>query len=149
MSSILDTVVGQELPPMVKPPIAQEQLNRYAEASGDFNPIHLNEEAARRVGLDGIIAHGMLSMAFLGQYISQQIASDPAALLANLKVRYVGMVRLGDTLTCQGIVKNIAVADGETTIAIECWAQNQRGEKVTVGEAEVAVPLSQAAGTNA
>ena len=149
MSSILDTVVGQELPPMVKPPIAQEQLNRYAQASGDHNPIHLNEEAARRVGLDGIIAHGMLSMAFLGQYISQQISADPAALLTNLKVRYVGMVRLGDTLTCQGIVKNIAVAAGETTITIECWAQNQRGEKVTVGEAEVAVPLTQAAGANA
>ena len=149
MSSIVDTVVGQELPPMVKPPIVQDQLNRYAEASGDFNPIHLNEEAARRVGLDGIIAHGMLSMAFLGHYISQQIASDPAALLASLKVRYVGMVRLGDTITCSGIVKNISVAGGETTITIECWAQNQRGEKVTVGEAEVAVPLTQTAGTNA
>ena len=147
--SILDTVVGQELPPMVKPPIAQEQLNRYAEASGDFNPIHLNEEAARRVGLGGIIAHGMLSMAFLGQYISQQIASDPSALLASIKVRYVGMVRLGDTLTCQGVVKNIAVAGEQTTITIECWAQNQRGEKVTVGEAEVAVPQNQATGANA
>ena len=145
MSSIVDAVVGQELPPMVKPPIAQDQLNRYAEASGDFNPIHLNEEAARRVGLDGIIAHGMLSMAFLGQYISQQIASDPAALLASLKVRYVGMVRLGDTLTCHGVVKNISVASGETTITIECWAQNQRGEKVTTGEAELAVPLTGAA----
>jgi acyl dehydratase len=148
MSSIVDTVVGQELPPMVKPPIAQDQLNRYAEASGDFNPIHLNEEAARRVGLDGIIAHGMLSMAFLGQYISGLIASDPQALLASLKVRYVSMVRLGDTLTCQGVVKNIAVADGNTTITIECWTQNQRGEKVTVGEAEVAVPLSETAEAN-
>ncbi len=148
MSSIVDAVVGQELTPMVKPPIAQDQLNRYAQASGDFNPIHLNEEAARRVGLNGIIAHGMLSMAFLGQYISQQIASDPETLLTSLKVRYVAMVRLGDTLTCQGLVKNISVAGGETTITIECWAQNQRGEKVTVGEAEVAVPLTQA-GANA
>ena len=147
--SILDTVVGQELPSMVKPPIAQDQLNRYAEASGDFNPIHLNEEAARRVGLDGIIAHGMLSMAFLGQYISQQITSDPSALLANLKVRYAGMVRLGDTLTCHGLVKNITVAGGETTITIECWAQNQRGEKVTVGEADVAVPPTPTTGVNA
>ena len=147
--SILDTVVGQELPSMVKPPVTQDQLNRYAEASGDFNPIHLNEEAARRVGLDSIIAQGMLSMAFLGQYISQQITDDPQALLANLKVRYVAMVRLGDTLTCQGLVKNISVAGEYTTIAIECWAQNQRGEKVTVGEAEVVVPLTRTAEANA
>src|SRR5579871_767216 len=86
-------------------------------------------------------SHGMLSMAFLGQYISGLIASDPQALLASLKVRYISMVRLGDTLTCQGVVKNIAVADGKSTITIDCWAQNQRGEKVTVGEAEVAVSL--------
>ena len=141
--SISDTVVGQELPSMVKPPIMQDQLDRYAAASGDFNPIHLNEVAARRVGLDGIIAHGMLSMAFLGQYVSQLIASDPQALLANLKVRYMGMVRLGDTLTCCGVVKNSASGDGQTTITIECWAQNQRGEKVTAGEAGVVVPQTQ------
>lgn len=139
--SIVDIAVGQELVPFVKPPITQDQLKRYAEASGDFNPIHLDEEAAHRVGLDSIIAHGMLSMAFLGQYISGLIASDPQALLASLKVRYISMVRLGDTLTCQGVVKNIAVADGKSTITIDCWAQNQRGEKVTVGEAEVAVSL--------
>jgi acyl dehydratase len=147
--SIIDTVVGQELPTMVKPPIMQEQLNRYAAASGDFNPIHLNEEAARRVGLDGIIAHGMLSMAFLGQYVSQLIASDPQVLIANLKVRYLGMVRLGDTLTCCGVVKNSAGSDGHTTVTIECWAQNQRGEKVTVGEADVVVPRTQTSGVNA
>ena len=146
--SILDTVVGQELPIMVKPPITQHQLNRYAEASGDFNPIHLNEEAARRVGLDSVIAHGMLSMAFLGQYISLLIASDPQALITNLKVRYMGMVRLGDTLTCCGVVKNSASSDRHTTIAIECWAQNQRGEKVTVGQADVVVPKTQTIGAN-
>ena len=147
--SIVDTVVGQELPPMVKPPIAQDQLNRYAQAAGDFNPIHLNEEAARRVGLDGIIAHGMLSMAFLGQYISRLIASDPQALIVNFKVRYMSMVRLGDTLTCCGVVKNRASSDGQTIITIECWAQNQRGEKVTVGEADVVVPQTQEAAAGA
>jgi len=146
--SILETVVGQELPIMVKPPITQDQLNRYAEASGDFNPIHLNEEAARRVGLDSVIAQGMLSMAFLGHYISQLIASDPQALITNLKARYIGMVRLGDTLTCCGVVKNSASSDGHTSITIECWAQNQRGEKVTVGEADVVVPQTQTTGAN-
>ena len=147
--SILDIAVGQELPSMVKPSITQDQLNRYAAASGDSNPIHLNEEAAHRVGLDGIIAHGMLSMAFLGQYVSQLIASDPQAFIGNLKVRYTGMVRLGDTLTCCGVVKNSTGGDGQTTITIECWAQNQRGEKVTVGEADVVVPQTQTSGAKA
>lgn len=144
--SILDTAIGQELSPLVKPPITQQQLRRYAGASGDYNPIHLDEEAARRVGLDGVIAHGMLSMAFLGQYISLLTASDPQALIASLKVRYTGMVRLGDTLTCLGTLKNITSDSGQTILTIECWAQNQRGEKVTAGEADIVVPQTQAAG---
>ncbi|GAC1565399.1 MAG: MaoC family dehydratase [Ktedonobacteraceae bacterium] len=146
--SILDIAAGQELPSLVKHPVTQQQLRRYAEASGDFNPIHLDAEAARRVGLESVIAHGMLSMAFLGQYISRQIAADPQAHIASLKVRYAAMVRLGDTLTCRGVVKSIAVNDGQATVTIECWAQNQHGDKVTAGEAEVFVPQTrtQAAG---
>src|SRR6184192_1327455 len=104
--SILSTAIGEELSPLVKPPVTGEQLQRYANASGDHNPLHLDEEAAHRVGLDSVIAHGMLSMAFLGQFVMQQIADMPGALLAHLRVRFMNMVRLGDTLTCHGMVKS-------------------------------------------
>ena len=141
--SILDRTVGQELSPLVKPSIAQEQLRRYADASGDYNPIHLDEQAAHRVGLDSVIAHGMLSMAFLGQFVNQQIADMPGARIAELRVRFIHMVRLGDTLTCLGVVKSQAVNDDlSQSITIECWAQNQKGDKVTTGEAVVIVPLA-------
>jgi len=141
--SILHAAPGQELAPLVKPPITQEQLRRYAEASGDYNPIHLDVEAAHQVGLDSVIAHGMLSMAFLGQFVKHQIADTPGALLAHLKVRFINMVRLGDTLTCLGAVKSNTISQGQQSIAIECWAQNQKGEKVTIGEAVVQIPLTQ------
>ncbi len=140
--SISGSIVGQSLTPLVKPAIEQEQLRRYAEASGDFNPIHLDPDAARRVGLDGVIAHGMLSMAFLGQFVNQQIAGEPGARVGKLKVRYVGMVRLGDTLTCQGKITQRVEKETETAISLECRAQNQRGEQVTLGEAVVFVPRS-------
>src|SRR5260370_30050383 len=103
--SIVDTTAGQELAPLGKPPITQEQLHRYAEASGDYNPIHLDEQAARRVGLDGVIAHGVLSMAFLGQFVNLQIAGIPCAPMVQLRVRFMNMLRLCDTLTCCGEVK--------------------------------------------
>jgi acyl dehydratase len=139
--SILDITMDQQLSPLVKPPITQEQLRRYAEASGDYNPIHLDEQAARQVGLDGVIAHGMLSMAFLGQFVTQQIAIIPGARIEDLKVRFLNMVRLGDTLTCQGKVKARTTRDDlSQSIAIECWAQNQEGDKVTIGEAVVIIP---------
>lgn len=141
--SILQTAIGDSLPPLVKPPITQEQLRRYAAASGDHNPIHLDEEAAHRVGLDGVIAHGMLSMAFLGQFITQRISDSPDAYLVTLKVRFANMVRLGDTLTCHGIVQTRTPAEANReTLTVECWAQNQKGEKVTTGEAIVSIPHS-------
>ena len=140
--SILHATVGQALAPLVKSPIEQEQLNRYAAASGDHNPIHLDSAAARRVGLDGIIAHGMLSMAFLGQFVNQQIADVPGAHVGKLKVRYVGMVKPGDTLTCLGNVTARTEGAQEVALTFECRAQNQRGEPVTLGEAVVHVPLA-------
>src|SRR5207249_4699244 len=140
--SILDAAIGDPLPPLVKPPVTQEQLRRYADASGDYNPIHLDEEAARRVGLDSVIAHGMLSMAFLGQFISQQLPDVPGAFVSHLNVRFANMVQLGDTLTCCGMVKERGQDDqGRERALVECWVQNQRGEKVTLGQATVASPL--------
>ncbi len=141
--SILDTAIGQPLSPLVKPPITQEQLRRYSEASGDYNPIHLDEQAAQRVGLDGVIAHGMLSMAFLGQFVNQQIADIPGARIEHLKVRFLNMVRLGDTLTCLGVITDSTThEDLSQSIAIECWAQNQDGIKVTTGEAVAIIPVA-------
>jgi len=135
------TAISDQLPPLVKPPVTQEQLRLYASASGDFNPIHLDEDAARRVGLEGVIAHGMLSMAFLGQFVSLQIADIPGAAISHLHVRFQSMVRLGDTLTCRGTVKERHTEDdGRTVVALECWVQNQHGEKVTVGDATVSLP---------
>jgi acyl dehydratase len=139
--SILSKAIDELLVPLVKPAITQEQLRRYAEASGDYNPIHLDEQAAQQVGLNGVIAHGMLSMAFLGQFVNQQIADIPGARVDYLKVRFLNMVRLGDTLTCQGVVKAQKTNDDlSQSIAIECWAQNQKGDKVTTGEAVVIIP---------
>lgn len=142
--SILHTAIDESLTPLVKPPITQAQLNRYANASGDHNPIHLDEEAAHRVGLDGVIAHGMLSMAFLGQFVSQHIADIPDAHVEKLKVRFVNMVHLGDTITCHGIVKARTTANDEqaTCVIVECWGQNQKGDKVTTGEAVMSFPRS-------
>lgn len=140
--SIADAAVGDGLSPLVKPPITQEQLRRYAEASGDFNPIHLDEEAAHRVGLDSVIAHGMLSMAFLGQFVQQQIVAIPGAQLVSLQARFANMVRLSDTISCHGIVRERTRREaGHEIVQIDCWAQNQKGIKVTTGDAVISIPF--------
>jgi acyl dehydratase len=130
-----DLEVGQSLPPLEKPAVTKTQILRYAGASGDDNLIHTDVETARERGLDGVIAHGMLSMGFLGHYLTY--LAGPGAT-RRLNVRFVGMVRLGDALTCRGAINGIAPqGDGRVLASLEIWAENQRGERVTVGDAEV------------
>jgi acyl dehydratase len=123
---------GEELQPLRKPAVSKVQLVKYAGASGDYNLIHTDDETARQVGLDGVIAHGMLSMGFLGHYAASLAGPQH---VRRVKVRFAAMVRPGDELTCRGVVRE--VSDGRAVIDI--WAENGAGEKVTTGEAEVEI----------
>ena len=139
MSTNIDELTsGKQLDPLVKPPVTREQLTAYADASGDHNLIHLNDDAARMAGLDGVIAHGMLSMGFLGQYVSGWMRGLPGKPhLARIKVRFSDMVRPGDVLTCKGMIKKVEAGESGTRITLDVWAENQHGKKVTGGDAEV------------
>jgi acyl dehydratase len=74
-----ETSVGDELPPL-SVRVTREQLVRYAGASLDFNPIHWNERFATEVGLPGVIAHGMLTMALGGRVVTDWLG-DPSRLV--------------------------------------------------------------------
>lgn len=74
------TAVGDELPPL-EVRVRRADLVRYAGASLDFNPIHWNEKLAGDVGLPGVIAHGMLTMAFAGRLVTNWL-DDPGALVS-------------------------------------------------------------------
>src|ERR1700724_1575437 len=125
---------GSVLPELRKPPITKMQLVKYAGASGDYNLIHTDDETARTVGLDGVIAHGMLSMAFLGEYLCWLAGPESGR---RLSVRFKEMVRPGDTLTWRARGKGQITRDAGRRLHLEVWADNQRAERVTVGEAEV------------
>ena len=118
--------------------VTQEQINAYADVSGDHNPIHLDPDAARAVGLDGTIAHGMLSMAFLGQTLTDWLATlaTSGAYVERLRVRFQGMVRPGDIITCQGVMG----ANEQGLRHVDLWIANQRGERVTTGDADARLP---------
>jgi acyl dehydratase len=127
---------GSVLPELRKDAIIKLQLVKYAGASGDYNLIHTDDETARRVGLDGVIAHGMLSMAFLGQYLCWLTGPES---IRRLTVRFVEMVRPGDVLTCRGRVRTVEREPGGQRLTLELWAENQRAQQVTTGDAEVAI----------
>lgn len=123
--------IGQEFEPLVKPAIDKVQLVKYAGASGDFNLIHTDVETAKKVGLPGTIAHGMLSMGFLGQLCSQLAGTN--GFVNRLKVRFAGMVFLEDVLTCRAKVTN--KNEEERTVDLEIHVEREPGKILTSGEA--------------
>src|SRR5919109_2396394 len=100
-----DVAEGEELKPW-QYRVTREDLVAYANASGDQNPIHQNEEFAKQVGLPDVISHGMLTMAKIGQYVTDW-AGDPAAVI-RIKTRFTQMVIVpkdaGNTVTVTGKV---------------------------------------------
>ena len=131
--------VGDELPSLTTAPITETQLVRYAGASGDFNPIHTVHQAAQAAGFEGVIAHGMLVMGFVGRAITAWVG---LASLRQFGVRFVGIIQPGQTITVTGIVvEKMEVAD-EHRLRCEVFAVDQEGELKVKGSFTAALPLS-------
>ncbi|MCY1079670.1 MaoC family dehydratase [Archangium lansingense] len=126
--------VGDELPALAKAPIDRVQLSRYAGASGDFNPVHVDEVYAKSVGMPSVYAPGMLVMGMLGQLISDWARGGQ---LRRYNVRFIKMVWPGDTVVCKGRVSDRHGEGGRYFVEVELWAENQRGELVMKGNSAI------------
>jgi acyl dehydratase len=126
--------VGDELPALAKAPIDRVQLSRYAGASGDFNPVHVDELYAKSVGMPSVYAPGMLVMGMLGQLISDWARGGQ---LRRYHVRFIKMVWPGDTIVCKGRVSDRHGEGGRYFVEVELWAENQRGELVMKGNSTI------------
>jgi acyl dehydratase len=127
--------VGDELPPLVKPPVDRLQITRYLGASGDFNPLHCDEPYARAAGFPGVFAPAMIGMGFVAELATEWVRG---ARLRRLQSRFVKIIWPGDVLTARGRVAERRFEEGgKYTADIEVWAENQRGELVVRGVATV------------
>ena len=123
--------VGDEVPPLVKPPVDRIQIARYAGASLDFNPLTVDEQYARNSGFPSALAPGMLAMGFLGELVVEWLRG---ARLRRFSARFVKIVWPGDVITCRGrVVDRRFEEGGGYAVDIEVWAENQRGELVVRG----------------
>jgi acyl dehydratase len=104
---------------------------RYAGASGDFNPIHIDEEFARQVGLPGRILHGLWTMAQVARAHTEALGGPEA--LARLSVQFRGMGVLDQEITVTGTVREV---DDDTAIVVS--EAKQGGKRIIRnGEAEI------------
>lgn len=115
--------------------VEEDQAARYAKASGDNNPIHLDAEFARsEAGLPGIILHGMCTMAFASKAVLDSVCESDPARLKRLRVRFARPVFPGESLTTEGWIK----AKDEDHTIYGFTTKNTRGSTVlTDGEALV------------
>lgn len=124
---------GDELAPVHKR-ITQEKVNEYAEASGDFNPLHIDPEFAKTTFYGGTIAHGLLSLAYISEVMTESFGKGWLAG-GKLTVTFLAPVRPGDTITARGIIKKKKEEDGDKVVVCEVFCENQKGERVIAGEA--------------
>ena len=133
-----DVKVGDAMPALSKGPVAKLQHVMYAGASGDFNPLHTDDDFARAVGMkDGVISHGMLIMGFVGQAITAWV---PRKYLKKFGVRFAGMTKPGNTITITGKVTDKRQENGENLICCEVVAQDENGDVKITGNFSAALP---------
>lgn len=118
----------EQLGPLTLEPINQLQLIIYSGASGDFNPIHTIEDEAKKAGLPGVIAHGMLTMGMMGRLFSLYMDQG---YIKHFGTRFKGMVFLNDVIT---ILANLTeTSDDGRLKKYEVKAENQKNQIVAEG----------------
>lgn len=116
--------------------VSDELIRKFAEVSGDYNPIHLDEEVAKTTRFGRRIAHGMLSGAFISAVLGYELTERRIVYLSQ-SLKFTLPVFIGDTVTTTATVINIR--EDKPIITLETICTNQNGETLVKGEAAVMI----------
>ena len=127
--------IGEELKGLRRT-VTQDRVTAYAHASGDHNPIHLDEQFASTTRFGQRIAHGMLSLAFVWEMMSLNF---PAKWHdgGTVKTRFTSPVVPGEEVTVQGSVKRVREVGGRQRIECDVEVTRPNGKKALTGSATV------------
>ncbi len=117
--------------------VAVDDVLRYAEITGDFNPVHVDAVAAAKSRFGGQIAHGMLTAGYVSALLAMDLPG-PGSIYLTQSIRFTRPVRLGDTVTARAEVVEVIEAKRRVRLATTC--RNQHGETVLEGEATILMP---------
>ncbi len=122
--------------PIVEKVVTQEGIEKYARASGDFNPIHLDHDFASSTQFGGTIAHGMMVAATISEMMTLAFGRNwPRS--GSMKIRFRSPVKPGQRIVAQGSVRRVDVSDGVRKIACSVSVVKDDGETAIAGQAEV------------
>jgi 3-hydroxybutyryl-CoA dehydratase len=116
--------------------ITQEAISEYAVASGDMNPIHVDQGFAAQSQFGGTIAHGMMVAASVSEMMSAEFGMDWIES-GRLKLRFRAPVYPGSGITAYGKVERVREADGGSEVVCSVGVRSESGEDAVTGEATV------------
>ncbi|MFW9869140.1 MAG: MaoC family dehydratase [Candidatus Thorarchaeota archaeon] len=114
--------------------ITEEDIKTFGELSGDFNPLHFNEDWAKKTMFGGRIAHGILTASFISTAIGMHLPG-PGTIYMSQSMRFLSPVRIGDTITAR--VEVVMLNDKKERVTLKTTCINQNGNVVLDGEALV------------
>ncbi|HEY7135414.1 MAG TPA: MaoC/PaaZ C-terminal domain-containing protein [Acidimicrobiia bacterium] len=117
--------------------LTRTDLVMYAGASGDFNPMHTDEVAAKEAGLPSVFGHGMFTAGILGKALTDYVG---VGNLKTYKVRFTKQTWPGETLTTRISVTGKRDEGGQHLVDLECQVVNESGESKIAGEATASLP---------
>jgi len=117
--------------------LGKEEIKAFAEATGDKNPIHLNDDYAKNTIFHGVIAHGLLTASMFSTLIGMHLPGL-GSIYVSQSLKFIRPVNAGDNITAT--VKVIAKDDEKKRVTLETICVNQDGKLVLVGEAIVLPP---------
>ena len=116
--------------------VTDEVIRKFAEVSGDYNPIHLDEEFAKTTRFGKRIAHGMLSAAFISAVLGNEFKERKIVYLSQT-LKFTAPVYIGDIVTASSTVTNIR--EDKSIVTLETVCTNQNGETLVKGEAVIMI----------
>lgn len=132
MFSFSEIKIGQRAE--IKRTVTDDDIKKFAEVSGDRNPIHLDEKYAKKTFFQGRIAHGMLSAAFISAVLANKLPG-PGSIYLKQKLSFFKPIRIGDTIIVA--VEVIKKDDVKERIILKTTCTNQNNELLVDGEATV------------
>jgi len=117
--------------------VTAEEIQQFAQATGDTNPVHLDESYAAKTRFGHVIAHGMLSAGFVSAALGTQLAPHAVVIYLSQSLRFRAPVSAGETLTATVTATALNVERSQVTL--DTVVTNQDGTQVLTGEALVMV----------
>lgn len=133
-----DDVREGDTAPELSHVLTRTDLVVYAGASGDFNPMHHDEVAAKDAGLPSVFGHGMFTMGLLGRALTDYVG---VGNLERFSVRFTQQTWPGETLTARVAVVRKYDEDGAHKVELDCSVVNQDGAAKVQGSAVAALPV--------